>query len=298
MTFSTIHSTSFAFMVFAALVFLFPLPILAQNGEAGPADSRDSDYFQGKLIGEFGMLLPLNHTIQYDKDGSTFDYVDEGGQDYIFPAWRISSEFLFNKHHAVILLYQPLDLRTETVLERDVRIQDLTFPEGTAMDLRYGFDFWRLSYAYDFLGDRPKDEFSLGFSMQLRNANIVFSSADGRLRRDNRNIGPVPLIKLRGRWQAYGPMWIGGEADAIYAPVKYINGSDSDVVGAFYDLNARVGFAASPTFDLFFNVRYLGGGAEGTGDEEKNYDGFTSNWLNFLTATLGVEVKVNELIGK
>ena len=108
MTFSTIHSTSFAFMVFAALVFLFPLPILAQNGEAGPADSRDSDYFQGKLIGEFGMLLPLNHTIQYDKDGSTFDYVDEGGQDYIFPAWRISSEFLFNKHHAVILLYQQI----------------------------------------------------------------------------------------------------------------------------------------------------------------------------------------------
>ena len=82
---------------------------------------------------------------------------------------------------------------------------------------------------------------------------------------------------------------IGGEADAIYAPIKYINGSDTDVEGAFFDLSLRAGYLVVRSLDLFFNVRYIGGGAEGTGDDDGPGDGYKSNWLHFLTFSIGMK---------
>ena len=77
--------------------------------------------------------------------------------------------------HTIAFLYQPLNLETRVEMERDVRIDGRSFPAGTPTDLRYGFDFYRLSYLYD-LSRRPTREIEIGGSMQIRNAATVFST--------------------------------------------------------------------------------------------------------------------------
>ena len=88
----------------------------------------------------------------------------------------------------------------------------------------------------------PDRELAVGGSLQIRNATIDFTSADGTMRRTNRDIGPVPLIKFRIKHTFKTGWFIGGEIDGIYAPVKYLNGSNTDVVGALLDRKQSVLF--------------------------------------------------------
>ena len=178
------------------LIFLAVLSITAGAGYAGQSRKSLIDI---SAIAELGMLAPVTHTIQFDKTGTVFDYVDEGGQDNLFFFSRISLEMEIDRKHTITLLYQPLNLITAVVLQDDLSVDKQLFPAGTPMDLRYGFDFYRVSYLYDFRHSDPDREIALGGSLQLRNATIDFTSADGTMRRTNRDIGPVPLIKFRIR---------------------------------------------------------------------------------------------------
>lgn len=253
---------------------------------------------RGKMILEFGLLAPLYHRIQFGRNGTEFDYVNNGAQDVLFPTMRFSVEATLKRKHTLIFLYQPIDIRTEETLRQDLQVDNVRFPAGTAMNFRYGFDFYRVSYLYNLLNFRENDEFSFGASLQLRNAIIDFTSADGSLRRSNRNVGPVPALKSRGRWYVGERAWLGFEVDGMYAPVKYFNGGKSDVVGAILDLSLRSGYNIAPPLDLFFNLRYFGGGATGTSKSKAASgpgDGYTSNWLHFLISTIGVEVKLEKL---
>lgn len=251
-----------------------------------------------KLVVEFGLLDPLAHRIQFGRNGTAFNYVKDGGQDVLFPTTRLSVEAFWRRRHGLIFLYQPIDIRTDETLRQDLIVDNVTFPAGTAMKFRYGFDFYRVSYLFNFLSCQEENELSLGGSLQLRNAIIDFTSVDGTLSRSNRDVGPVPAIKSRGRWHVSERAWLGYEADGMYAPVKYINGGKSDVVGAILDLSLRAGYNVAPPIDVFFNLRYLGGGATGTSKSDAVRgpgDGYTSNWLHFLTSTVGVEVRLERL---
>lgn len=253
---------------------------------------------RARLVAEFGFLDPLYHRIQFGSNGTEFDYVKDGGQDVLFPTMRFSLEGSFKKRHSLILLYQPLDLRTEETLRQDLVVDDLVFPAGTAINFRYGFDFYRLSYLYNLLSCRDDCELSVGASLQLRNAVIDFTSADGALRRSNRDVGPVPALKSRGRLYLGEAAWLGYEVDGMYAPVKYINGGKSDVVGAILDFSIRGGYDVARSLGVFVNLRYLGGGAEGTSKSDAARgpgDGYSSNWLHFMTWTAGFEVKLEQL---
>ncbi|MDX9721089.1 MAG: hypothetical protein RBU37_10085 [Myxococcota bacterium] len=253
------------------------------------APPKEDRFFELHLIAELGFLAALSHTVQFGKDGTDFDYVDEGGQDTLFLVGRLSAELLLNKAHAIIFLYQPLDLRTQVAPTRAVTVDGLAFPANEALELRYGFDFYRMSYLYDFFDD-PKLELSFGGSMQIRNAVIDFRSGDGRLLRSNRDVGPVPAFKLRSRYELDNGFWFGGEVDGMYAPIKYLNGGKSDVEGAIIDLSLRAGLPISDSIDAFINLRWLAGGAEGTSSSDDGPgDGYTSNWLSFLTVTLGID---------
>ena len=268
--------------------------VVVEAKPAGPAPVATDPkprFVRVRLLAEFGMLAPVQNTLQKGKNGTKFNYITEGGEDSIFPAGRVSAELNLAQAHTIILLYQPLDLKTDTVLSRDVLVDNVLFVKGTPMNLRYGFDFWRLSYLYNFMYKKPRNEVSLGASLQIRNASIEFSSADGGLRSASNNIGPVPAIKRRLRHEPIKNFWYGGEFDFMYAPIKYINGSNSDVVGALADLNLRVGYRVWRPLDIFLNFRYLGGGASGTGSS-----GYTDNWVSFLMVTIGVEFDVTELM--
>ena len=94
---------------------------------------------------------------------------------------------------------------------------------------QYGFPFWRLSYLFDIFEDDREVAFGLG--LQIRNANLELATSDGELLRSARDVGPVPLLKFRGRAYLRGRFWMGAELDGFYAPIRCINGGHSDVDG-------------------------------------------------------------------
>ncbi|MFT4626607.1 MAG: hypothetical protein ACI8PZ_005284 [Myxococcota bacterium] len=238
---------------------------------------------------ELGFLAPLSHKIQFGRDGTYFNYIQDGGQDNLFFVTRWSLDLRIDRH-TVTVLYQPLTLKTSTEVTRPLVFDNVRFGKGGGLESVYGFDFYRGSWTWDLLPDDDA-ELGLGASLQIRNATIGFTSADGEQRTTNRDIGPVPIIKLRGRWDGEVGFW-GFEADGFYAPIKYINGGNSDVVGAIADLSIRAGLKANRGVEPFLNLRYLGGGAEGTSSNpDPGKDGYVRNWLHFATLTVGAYVR-------
>ena len=292
-----------------SLAVLCPAVAFAQDSGAGadpydwvpPTESHIASKYKATLeeppvvewsLGaELGLLVVASHIIQLSNDGTRFDYRKDGGQDVLFPFFRLTTDLKFKGRHTIVFLYQPLKLTGETVLSEDVVFDGISFPEGTPLNSTYGFPFWRISYLYDFLRRRG-DEAALGFSLQIRNATITFTSADGTLRADRRDVGPVPALKFRGRWGFDNGVFWGTEIDGIYAPVSVINGSDEEITGALLDASLRVGYDFTNRVSAFLNLRYLGGGAVGTeSDPTPPSDGYTKNWLHFVTVSLGIDFR-------
>lgn len=240
-----------------------------------------------RAVGELGFLAVLSHKVQFGRDGTYLDYVTDGGQDTLFAAARLSLELGLFQRHRVILLYQPLAIETVDSPQQDLVVDGETFQAGQPVSFLYGFPFYRLSYIYDFFAS-SRLELSLGLSLQIRNATITFQSGDGELFRSSRDIGFVPLIKLRFHYAFDCGFWLGAEVDGVYAPVSYLNGDSNDVTGALIDLSVRAGITLPRGVQPFLNVRYLAGGATGAGTPDPPADGYVRNWLHFMTVTVGV----------
>ena len=246
------------------------------------------------LGAELGFVGVLSNVIQYSHSGTSFNYVSEGGENNLFPWSRLTADVTIAHRHTLVALYQPLDLNTQAVLNRDVVVDGLRFPAGTAAKLGYGFSFYRLSYLYDF-DPSPDDELAVGASLQIRNASISFASGDGSLLRTNDNIGPVPIVKFRARHTFHNKLWIGTEVDGFYASGRFITGSSNDFIGSIVDASVRGGLLLTPVLDTFINFRLLAGGARGTDQFHTGPgDGFSRNWLYTFTVSLGVQLRIAE----
>lgn len=245
--------------------------------------NRDNSWYKFKLGYEKGFLGFISHTIQFGTNGTNFNYMDEGGQNVLFPFTRMTADLKMNKRHNLTFLIQPFEIYTSSLPERDIVVEDITFPEGEPINLKYGFTFYRVSYLYDFQKENNK-ELAIGLSFQIRNASIIFSSADGELISINNNIGPVPILKLRWQKPLGESAWIGSEIDGFYASGRYITGSENDFEGAIIDASLRFGFELTDYLNTYLNLRYLGGGASGTEEDENKY---TDNWLKTFSVSLG-----------
>ncbi len=244
------------------------------------------------LHAEIGFVGVLAHTIQFSRDGTEINYLSDAAQNTLFPFLRFSADVNFLKRNTVVLLYQPLELATSQLLRRDLTVDGEVFKAGTGVDFLYGFSFWRLSYLYNFFWDHPGQELAVGVSLQIRNARITFASRDGTKFRSNENIGPVPVLKLRGRYTFDSKLWVGAEVDGFYAGTPGFNGSDNQFIGAILDGSVRVGVEVTPSIDAFLNFRTIWGGAIGV---EKNppppSDGYVNNWLYTMSLSLGFSLK-------
>ena len=257
---------------------------------AGAVELNDDERpYAVELTAELGFLAPLAHRIQFGTEGTSFDYVRDGGQDNLFPFFRPTAALRWRRQ-TFTLLWQPLDLRTTATLDDELRVDEVTFPAGRPIDLRYGFSFWRASWGYRAIG-RDDLELSLGLGLQIRNAAIEFTSVDGAASVENRDIGPVPLLELELRKAWDDGFRLEAEVDGFYAPIKYLNGRDNDVVGAIADIQLRAGLDLADPTTLLLGVRYLGGGSEGTGPADEKSDGYTENWLHFLTVSVIARVR-------
>ena len=242
-----------------------------------------------ELDAEVGFVGILSHRVQFSNDGDRLNYVRDGGQDNLFPLIRPTAR-LHWRRQVFTLLWQPLDLRTTVSIDRDLRVDDVVFPANRPIDLRYGFTFWRLSWGHRVV-QRDDRSLTLGLGLQIRNATIAFVSVDGSLSETNRNIGPVPLLELEARRQFEDGVFLEAEVDGFYAPIRYLNGGDVDVEGAIADIQLRAGLDLADPASMYLGLRYLGGGASGTGDPDGTGDGFTDNWLHALTLTVGARLR-------
>jgi len=262
-------------------VFLLSQPCLANEWS-----------FSGRA--EKGAIAAQSHNIQFSKDGSKLDYTSEDGeQNILFDYERFEAIATSANGHQLQFLYQPLEIVTQPVLTRDIQIDGLTFKADTPVEMRYSFPFYRLSYLS--LTKSESSTYGYGFSAQIRNASIAFSTTDGSQRRISQNVGPVPTLKFFYKTSAIGMWQVAAELDTIYAPVKYLNGSQSDVVGAFTDFSLKSVYSGNTKTGLspFVCLRYIGGGAEGTSDQKQaKGDGFTSNWIDLTSFSLGLEGSV------
>lgn len=264
------------------------LALAAPVAEPGGLNRPDAAYYL-ELDAELGFLAPLAHRVQFGRSGDSLDYVRDGGQNNLFPIFRPTARLSWKKARFTAL-WQPLDLRTTAVLAEDLRVNNRVFPEDRPIDLRYGFSFWRLSWEQQVL-DRSGSTLHLGVGLQIRNATISFVSTDGSLAEIQRDIGPVPLLEAQWRHRFEDGAFIEVEADGFYAPIRYLNARDVDVEGAIADIQVRGGLPLAAPADAWIGVRYLGGGASGTGNPEGTNDGYTENWLHTLTLTLGVRAR-------
>ncbi len=251
-----------------------------------PAAPASDPWYRFRPQIELGFLGVLSNRIQFGKQGTYFNYQSEGAQDNLYFFARLSIDVELARHHNLTFLYQPLELNTKIQLPVDLVVDEAKFARGTAMAFKYGFPFYRFSYMYDFFEDDAR-ELSVGLSLQIRNTTIEFATADGATLKSYRDIGFVPLLKSRGKYTFKNGLFIGHEIDAIYAPIRGVNGSDNEVTGALVDASVRVGLKLPVKSEAFVNVRYLAGGATGQSDPETFSDGKTRNWLQFLTISLG-----------
>ncbi len=273
-------------------VLLFSLSISSNVFAEEIKEESEEKYPRLNLNLEYGFLGVIDHKVQFSKNNTNFDYVKEGGQRNLFAIGKLSTDFQFNQQHSAVFLYQPLSLESQATLSREIKQDNVTFAQNTPMKFLYDFPFFRGSYLYDFNAD-PFEELAVGGSLQLRNATIEFQSLDGKNLVSRRDVGPVPALKFRSRNRINKTFWFGSEIDGFYAPIKYLNGGTTDVVGAILDANIRVGANLSDKYYPYLNLRYIGGGGVGTSSKTQALgDGFSDNWLHFVVVTLGINTSL------
>jgi hypothetical protein len=224
------------------LFYLFSLSVLSAFSQKSLMETNcDTSELRFRTVAEVGFLSVLSHHIQLGQNGNYFNYVKDGGQDVLFPTTRFSVEVDVNKRNTFILLYQPLRIETQAFLRNDVVFNDVTFRGSSGIKCLYNFPFYRFSYLRELTRNNEKFNFAIGGSLQIRNATISFESTDGEHYTDNRGIGPVPALKIRSKLKLNKCFYSEFEADGIYAPVSYLNGSDNEIVGAILDASLRFG---------------------------------------------------------
>jgi hypothetical protein len=239
-----------------------------------------------RLGAEAGSLASLYNSAQFGSDGTPLDLRTAAGQDSLLPYTRFSAELTLGARHTIVLLYQPLSSTGTTVPATDVRQEGVSFAAGQPLTTTFSFPFSRLSYLYRLVAG-SNGHLELGATGQIRNARTTFESGDGSRYAVSQGIGFVPALKARGRYGFESGLWLGFEMDGIYAPISVLNGSDNDTKGAILDASVRAGVRLPHQAEVFFNVRYLGGGAT-SGDESGN--DYVKNWLHFLFLGLGAHL--------
>ncbi|MNS35688.1 hypothetical protein D3C72_678500 [compost metagenome] len=253
-----------------ALACLVPLA-LAAPAAAGPLDELTLDV-------EAGPLYFLQNDGRYGAAGSFYTAETVAQNRNLFIARRASGEARFLDRHTVVLLYAPLDVDTTVTLGAPLTFRDVTFPAGSVVTHRYLFDGLRASYLYRlYQGYGLTGE--LGGTLQIRNAQVAFTDEAGTRFVAERDIGLVPALKARLRYDTPNGLYAMWEADGLASPVF------GGVKGSILDTALTLGLPVRSDADVFVRLRYLAGGAEVPNRE-------INNWGQFVVASGGIRWKL------
>ncbi|MFN0245998.1 MAG: hypothetical protein ACKV2T_03765 [Kofleriaceae bacterium] len=235
------------------------------------------------VVYEIGPAFIVQNDGRYGDQGTPYEAEDVGQQDNLVNVSRTSVEFGATRH-TLILLYAPFEVITEVRLDNDLQFRDERFAAGTVVRHRYLFDGYRSSYLYRLLASQAL-EWQIGASLQIRNADVAFTSIATDQRAQQDDIGVVFAAKTR---LLYRPQpdarWAMFDADA-FSTFGLVDG----VSGAIYDLSLVIGQPIGRGVSLTLGARLVGGGAK---VEEQNID----NWANFVSFTAGARIDLETLV--
>lgn len=222
---------------------------------------------------EVGPTYLFQNDGRYGVGGTLYSAAEVGQQRNLAVALRLAVEARRGRH-TLIATWAPLDLTTRTTLGRDLTFRGTVFANGSVLDHRYLFEGYRLSYLFG-LVQGSRFSFSVGASVQVRNASVEFRTVDATpaIFSVERDIGVVGAIKLRARF----------DAGLVYAQadVDFFNTFGLGLPAGIHDVALTLGVPLFPGLDVLLRLRLVGGGA----DVPKR-DIF--NWGNFGFALVGL----------
>ncbi|MEB3327691.1 MAG: hypothetical protein VKQ33_00490 [Candidatus Sericytochromatia bacterium] len=223
---------------------------------------------------EGGALAFLQNDQRYGSQGTPYTHRTIAQDRNLFGAQRLSLEARALDRHTVIFLYAPLDVTTRVTLGSPLTFRDQTFPAGAVVDHRYLFDGIRATYLYRTLAQGGLT-LDLGATLGVRNAEVSLSQVDGTRFSPERDIGPVPALRARLR---YDP---GQGAYALYdLDAGGTLPGIGTVTGGVLDTALTLGVPLVKGLDGTLRLRYLAGGATVPNRE-------ILNWAQFASASAG-----------
>jgi len=224
------------------LLFLLVLPALNMHAQA-------------TLDLETGVVVTGYNDVRIPGDeGTLFSLKDDlTANSKIY--YRIKVNYTIKSRHTLSVLFAPLTTTSDGSIPYDINFSGTVFPANTALDAKYKFNSYRLTYRYDIV-KKPKIDFGLGFTAKIRDASIALESAD--LKAEKTNVGFVPIINFRLHWRFTEDFGLLFEGDALAAKQ-----------GRAEDILIAVTYRFSDHFAIKAGYRILEGGADN--DEVYNF---------------------------
>ena len=161
---------------------------------------------------------------------------------------RIRAGYTIKSRHTISLLYAPLIVKSNGIINKQIDFEGVTFQPNTALNASYKFNSYRITYRYDIV-KREKFEFGLGFTAKIRDAEIALNREG--LAASKKNLGFVPIINFRLNWKLNDKIAVLFEGDALAAPQ-----------GRAEDVQLAVTYKFSDQFMFRLGYRILEGGAD------------------------------------
>lgn len=205
---------------------------------------------QGKwlLDIEGGLIVPGYNDVQIPNNDTATRFSLKNDLDIDQKAfYRLRLTYRMGKKHGLSLLYAPLSLNADGILEKTVNFEGVRFENGSSVNALFRFNSYRLTYRY-LLVRKSKLNFWIGFTAKIRDAEIKLES-DTQVS-SKTNVGFVPLLHVYLEWNWGNRLGLHVEVDALAAK----QGRAEDVAAAiFYKAGKRVKFK--------FGYRFVEGGA-------------------------------------
>jgi len=242
--------------LFYTLLYFLVLMLLSSGAMA------QKDHFDFML--ETGAVWQVKNDVQINPNSGTrynIDNLDSGP----FFHYRAEGIFRFKKNHAIRGVYAPSDIEVTGRANGPVVFNGQTFNSNQDLTVRYQFNSYRLSYIYALWGFND-DQFNLGITAKVRDAEITFTQGGTSSSYDN--VGFVPLIYLEYQKALSQNFLFNFNVDAAAASQ-----------GRAIDAAIKFRYRLDNDWQIGAGARSLEGGA----DNDKVY---TFSWFNYAVVDL------------
>jgi hypothetical protein len=129
--------------------------------------------------------------------------------------FRVRGGVTWQQRHTLSVLFAPLTIHANGVIDRPVIFEGVEFPAATPLAARYTFNSYRLTYRYR-VYQQNRLTAALGVTAKIRDAAIHLQ---GETRQsETTNVGFVPLLSFQFQVRLAAPVRLIVDGDALAAP--------------------------------------------------------------------------------